>query len=442
MVTKPLIEQAENIKLNNNDEIDQILGNPPSWLLRWGITIVLLTVLIFGFISWLIKYPDVIPTKITVITEKPVIQVVARASGKIDSLLVRNNQEVNKNDVLAILDNPTSAEDILRVSNFLENIVIGTNEHTKIPSVPNLTLGSLQNTYASLVQKINAYQYFLEQKDGIRKVESLKAQIQYIGELNTNLRKQQVTLSEEVDLSKKDLNRNKKLHADKVISNVELERIETTFLQYKRQLEGIENQVISNNINIEQLQTQITEINQSRNNLQSEHELSIITNIEDLRSRVEVWKESYLVSAPIKGTVSFTQVWSEQQFVNANEAIFTLVPNEKQGKVIGRAELPISNSGKVRIGQTVNIQLDGFPFQEYGVIKAEVEGISLVPITSKNQETTNYLVEVSLPDSLVTTYNKTIPFRQKMQGTANIVTEDRRILERVFDKLNSILKNT
>ncbi|WP_052600012.1 HlyD family secretion protein [Aureispira sp. CCB-QB1] len=442
MATKPLIEKAENIKLNNSDEIDQILGNPPNWLLRWGITIIFLTVLIFAWLAWLIKYPDVIPTKITIITEKPVIQVIARASGKIDSLFIHNNQEVNKGDILARLDNPTSADDVIRLSHFLENIVIEKNEHTKIPVIPNLALGNLQGSYASLVQKINAYQYFLEQEDGIQKSKSLKAQIQYISELNTNLRKQQLTLLEEVNLSKKDLNRNKKLHLEKVISNVELERVETAFLQYKRQLEGVENQIISNNINIEQLQTQITEINQNRNNLQSEHELNIITNIEDLRSKIETWKESYLIVAPINGTISFSQIWSEQQFVNANQAIFTVVPNEKQGKVIGRAELPIANSGKVKIGQNINIQLDGFPFQEYGVIKAKVGGISLVPITSIEQKTTNYLVEVILPDNLVTTYSKTIPFRQKMEGTANIITEDRRILERVFDKLNNILKNT
>lgn len=442
MATKPLIEKAENIKLNNSDEIDQILGNPPNWLLRWGITIIFLTVLIFGFISWLIKYPDIIPTKITIITEKPIIQVVARASGKIDSLLVRNNQEVNKNDVLAILDNPTSAEDIIRLAHFLESIFIDKNKTFKLPPIPNLVLGNLQGSYAFLVQKINAYQYFLEQKDGIKKSESLKAQIQYISELNANLKKQQITLSKEVSISEKDLNRNKELHLDKVISNVELEKIETTFLQYKRQLEGIENQVISNNINIEQLQNQITEINQNRNNLQSDHELNIMTDIEDLKSKVEIWKESYLIVAPINGTVSFAQIWSEQQFVNAKEAIFTVVPDEKQGKVIGRAELPIANSGKVRIGQVVNIQLDGFPFQEYGVIKAQVGGISLVPVASINQETINYLVEVTLPNSLVTTYNKVIPFRQKMQGTANVITEDRRFLERIFDKLNSILRNT
>ena len=53
----------------------------------------------------------------------------------------------------------------------------------------------------------------------------------------------------------------------------------------------------------------------------------------------------------------------------------------------------------------------------------------------------NYLVEISLNDSLRTTYGKTIPFQQEIQGAANIITEDRRIMERLLDKWRDLLKN-
>lgn len=439
MAPKPLIENAEEIRINPSDEIDQILGHPPSWLLQWGITIIFITVLIFGIIAWLIKYPDVIPTKLTIVTKNPVIQVVARATGKMDTLLVTNNQTVQQGTILAILNSPTSHKDIVLLSNFLAQVEIDHNHPIKLP---NLRLGALQNNYATLVQHLTAYQYFLRQKDVAQKTASLEAQMEYISSLNKNLTQQQSTLSKEVQLSKNDFERHHQLYLDKVISNAELEKVETQYLQYKRQLEGTENQIISNNVTIEQLKTQIGEINQNRNNLKLEQELSIKATIETLKGQIESWKASFLIQAPISGKISFAQIWSEQQFINANQPVFTIVPNKKQGTTIGHSELPITNSGKVRIGQHVHIQLDGFPFQEYGIIKAKVDGISLVPIESNAQKNSHYLVEISLPDSLVTTYHKTIPFRQKMQGTANIITEDRRILERIFDKLKSILENT
>ena len=66
----------------------------------------------------------------------------------------------------------------------------------------------------------------------------------------------------------------------------------------------------------------------------------------------------------------------------------------------------------------------------------------MVPVSINPQVGENYLLEIALPDSLVTTYDKLIPFRQEMQGTANIITEDRRVLERIFDRVNNILKNS
>ena len=83
----------------------------------------------------------------------------------------------------------------------------------------------------------------------------------------------------------------------------------------------------------------------------------------------------------------------------------------------------------------INIQLDNYPYQEFGVVKGKVGSMSLVP----DQE--SYFLEIELADSLVTTYDRSIPFAQELQGNARIITEDRRILERVFDQLMNLFKN-
>lgn len=44
-----------------------------------------------------------------------------------------------------------------------------------------------------------------------------------------------------------------------------------------------------------------------------------------------------------------------------------------------------------------------------------------------------------LSKKLTTTYNKEIDFRQEMKGTANIITEDLRLIERFFYKLKDVL---
>jgi len=73
---------------------------------------------------------------------------------------------------------------------------------------------------------------------------------------------------------------------------------------------------------------------------------------------------------------------------------------------------------------------------EYGMIKVEIKNIALVPIVENNVR--SYVLEVEFPENLTTTYNKTLIFRQQMQGTAEIITEDLVLLERFFNPIRAI----
>jgi len=68
------------------------------------------------------------------------------------------------------------------------------------------------------------------------------------------------------------------------------------------------------------------------------------------------------------------------------------------------------------------------------MVRGFVRDISLVPANNV------YNVEVSLPDSLKTNYNTELPFNQEMQGMAEIITNDRRLLERIVTPLKSIIR--
>ena len=200
MPTKTRITNPNDLQLNNRHEIDQMLGNPPGWLLRWGLTMILLAALIFAALSWFIKYPDKVAAPITIFTENPAIRVVAKTSGKINQLLVANNEEVAKGEILAVLDNPTRTEDIELLNNFLQKVaaVEDSKAYLTIELLEPIALGNLQNTYADLQQKIKNYQHFLRQYATFGKIDALTAQIKQTKALNANLLKQQTTIAEEV----------------------------------------------------------------------------------------------------------------------------------------------------------------------------------------------------------------------------------------------------
>ena len=122
MEEKKLIVDPNEIKLTTHNEIDQILGNPPGWILKWGLSIVFLVVIIFISMSWMVKYPDIIQSEVIIATENPAIRVIAENSGRISKLLVKNNEIVSKGEILGILDNPAQLKDIKELEKFINKI--------------------------------------------------------------------------------------------------------------------------------------------------------------------------------------------------------------------------------------------------------------------------------------------------------------------------------
>lgn len=162
-----------------------------------------------------------------------------------------------------------------------------------------------------------------------------------------------------------------------------------------------------------------------------------------LSTSIQTWELNYVLTAPIDGHISFANYWAENQNVSAQQEIFTVIPHE-QGEIIGKAILPIARSGKVKIGQKVNIRFQNFPENEFGIVRGIVENISQVPVDVINSLTgireSSYVVSIRLPDGLKTNYNKSLPFQPQMQAQADIITEDLSVLQRFFLPLKKIWK--
>jgi hypothetical protein len=65
----------------------------------------------------------------------------------------------------------------------------------------------------------------------------------------------------------------------------------------------------------------------------------------------------------------------------------------------------------------------------------KIQNISLTP-----DKDGNLLIDVTLPQKLETTYHKSIPFQQEMSGTAEIITQDLRLIERLLYQFKDLFK--
>ncbi|MDR3266988.1 MAG: HlyD family secretion protein [Tannerella sp.] len=436
--------EENNIELRS-EEFQEVLGSVPHWILRWGIVVLaaLAVILITGSMSF--KYPDVISAQITLTGSTPPAAIVARSSGKLKELFVADNQEVKTGEYLAIIDNPAWTEDVLALKRFLYNLDISRNTETSLPD-KNLRLGNLQSLYSSFYIALFDYMEYKRLLYFPQKIKMTRERITQYEAQYQNLLGQQKLNSEQFILARKQFRRDSMLYRQGIIATEEYENVQNSYLQSALSQENMRS-------NIGNMQIQIAQLKESL--LDTEHQYTEKSNslhtqlqsfVSQLKTEIQTWELNYVIMAPVDGKITFTGYWITNQNVNAGEEVFTVIPDNRGLPVlpamtavetIGKALLPIARSGKVKVGQKVNIRLENFPDNEYGILHGIVKNISLVP--SQTGQTANYTVEVSLPERLITTYKKALPYLPNMQGQADIVTEDISLLERFVAPIRKIL---
>jgi hypothetical protein len=162
--------------------------------------------------------------------------------------------------------------------------------------------------------------------------------------------------------------------------------------------------------------------------------MSVVNNsYKTLKSQFDTWELTYVLKSPVSGKVTIGNYWSENQNVKVGDIIMSVVP-AKTERPFGKLTLTMENSGKVKVGQKVNIRLSGFAANEFGMLTGKVSSLSLVPEQGK------YYVKVDLINGLTTNYNHQLPFMQEMTGNAEIITEDMRLIERIIAPIRLMTK--
>jgi len=152
----------------------------------------------------------------------------------------------------------------------------------------------------------------------------------------------------------------------------------------------------------------------------------------NLQAQIKIWENNYLLRSPFDGFVTFTRYWNENQVVTKDEPVLNVVPHVT-GNYLGRINLKMQRSGKVKSGQKVNIKLSSYPYLEYGMLRGIIKSKSLVPSGDA------YVIEIDFPDGLTTLYGIKLEFTQNMSGTAEILTEDLRLLQKLVNPFRYLI---
>jgi Multidrug resistance efflux pump len=427
-------EVGRDIELRS-EEVQEVLGNVPPWILRWGITVLGFIVLILIVGSYLFKYPDMVSSQLILTTTTPPAGIVAKTSGKIAELRVGDQQMVNNGECLAIIENPASYDDVLFLENGLKAVLVCvSNEKTCYLSNENLKLGTIQSVFSSFLLNLENYNKFIELDYYPRKIASVRQLIAANQNHYRNVRKQSDIVQKQFELDKRMYDREEYLKTQNLISDEENDKAKGQFLQSKMSQQNMQSNLENLQIQIMQMEGNLVDLEQQylekKNTMLSE--LNAIAT--QLQNEIRTWKMTYVLTAPLDGKITFANYWCVNQNVTAGQVVFSVVP-KVQSELIAKAQLPIERSGKVKVGQPVNVHFVNYPDNEFGMVRGIVNRISLIPTEGK------YTVEVRFPKGLLTSYGKKLPLVHEMTANAEIITNDLRLIDQFFLPMKKIFKN-
>ncbi|MGB0932580.1 MAG: hypothetical protein ACPGVB_17480, partial [Chitinophagales bacterium] len=386
--------EAEKIELRS-EEMRDILGYVPHWIVRWGASVILSVLVLLILIAYLVKYPDIIPARITLQTQSPPIPVISRNNGKLIQLNVESDQMVVKDQIVGILNSSTDTSSVKQLKSELQKIE-GLEVNQSIGKVKLNTLnhlGALEDVYAQLLRSVNEYQTFLRNQNPTKQVDAVQNQIAALKNLGAELERQRGIYQRNVEIAKGNFYRYQQALRAGGVSMVQVEQAEKELIQHIQGLASLEARIQENNLQVISQNTNIVGINSTASEKESTYQRNIEQSLSSVKAQLANWELNHILRASIDGTVSLPDRIKLQQSIQMGEEVMMIVPVGGEQQIVGKMQLPIYGVGKVKIGQQVNIKLDSYPNTEFGMLRTAVADIGTVP-RENFYEGTVYLEDV------------------------------------------------
>lgn len=381
-----------------------VLSRPLHWTLLVaflaGLTLLVLCFLAFN------RYARKVRVEGLLLPEQGIVEVPAPQGGQLQQLFVRQGDEVRAGQPLFVL----------RLDH---------------------TAGSGEGLSERLLESLQAQRQRLDEQLALQEQAREQEEVGAAGELQliaaSLTRLEGVLATEGALLRVRDAARlrARQLEVQGLLSRADLEAVEAAWLQQRRAREEVVLQQL-------QWQSRRHEVEQARQQQRLQHRrqlASLAAEREALQQRIlqAGAERETLVRAPLDATVGHLAL-GEGMSLAAGTAVLSLLP---QG-VLLEAELQVPSSavGFLAAGQAVQLRYDSFPYQKFGVQEGRVRELSR---SARLQgELPLYRARVALAAQEVPAYGEVLPLRAGMTLSADIVVDERSLLEWLLEPLYSL----
>ena len=416
-----------------SSEVNEVLSKPPAWLIRWGITIFFFVLLLLLVVTWFVRYPDLVRGHLKIVSQNLPKSVIAKTDGKLVKLLATDGQIVQQGQKIAYLESTANHDEVLILNDLTDSLVnmtskdnLSTAYTVEIPSF--FQLGELQKSYQVFQETFTRVKSFVGNGTYLQKRKMLENDFAQLHSLQSNLNNQLQNNQKDLSLAEDELESQKRLQEKGYVSKNDYRQAMSKVLGKQQGNEQMQSSMKNNVMSQNQKQQEILELDKTI----TEQKNALIQAMHTLKSDIEAWKQRYIAIAPITGKVIFLTSLQENQLVKIGQELLYILPNGEGFH--GEMNIGQFNFGKVKRGQEIIVKLQSYPYEEYGTLRGQIQSISEIPKDSI------YFVKVNFPKGLTTSANKTIPFRNGMTATGEIITEDKRLIERFLKEFMRIFE--
>lgn len=422
------MEPREKYSPEFKEIVDRIPDNYSS-ILVGGLTVFIVLLAIFSVV---IKVPDRVAAEVRVTSTQPPIILKAQIQGKIRLLKKNYPCPCKADEYVAVLENSANTNHVKLVKEYFYGIDILADTFPSMSLLDStLYLGNIEPAYFQLRQQRQYYENLLHNSKFDYELKLYNQQLyndsigllqlDYVLKNNLNqhnIRQKQYSIDSAL------------FHKGAILES-EYNQSYLSYLNSERQVVSIKSEIFAKNQSI--LETKIRKestIREYREAL-NKARLVLLEAHHNLITEIRNWENTYVLKAPDDGIIEFVNIISDGSFISAGEPVFDVIFDDN--KYFGIALLPPAGGGSVKKGQKVNIKVDLYPYQEYGQLEGVVRDISLSSVDK------NYLIYINLSNGLISSAGYEFVFAETMYGQAEIITEDKRLISRVFNQIYKLL---
>jgi multidrug resistance efflux pump len=412
-----------------SDDIQEVIGYRMHWIIRKGNAIFLFIILSLLFLTWVIQYPETINASARVVALNPPKLISSRADGKLMKLFVTNEQLVYKGKHLGYIESVSNYEEVMSLQNWVELTILATKANTydvlKSNQLPQYNdLGELQTIYQEFQNQLAQIKQTLADGYYQKKGDGLQRDLQYLASLKNNIYQKKTLLEQDQELQNNEYKAYETLAKDKVIAPLELNLYKSKLIAKDQSLKQVGSEITNNDISSHNKQKELLDLQKYVADQQQLFHSSLLT----LKSHIQKWIQEYVLVAPEDGKVLFISTLQENELIVSGQGLFYIEPKHTEFY----SELMASQKGigKIKVGQKVLIRMESYPSNEFGYLVGTINNISNIP--NRND---SFLIKVDLPHGLQTNYNKNIFFRNDLAAEAEIITDNRKLFDRLTGEL-------